>query len=224
MRDQRIGGWVTKAAAWRPHSTHRLVSFRFFVYLMAVVGTSEARMKIRPHERQAFVDICKEELEAATRRIDQRICENLLRVPEKAEDGRDSIRQFYEELSGCPWTEEDEKTLGSLANNDDADVKRMMRDAFRKSRVYPIPSFAALMNSLKRTEDLSNGSSAAWANRDAISAADRERLANLLYTELGQAVRQIAFRLQLSETKTEILREQLEDVQGHIISRFTPLV
>jgi hypothetical protein len=61
-------------------------------------------------------------------------------------------------------------------------------------------------------------------NPDAISAVERERIANLLHLELEEAARGIAARLKLGDTKLDIIREELEIVEGAIISRFTPLV
>jgi hypothetical protein len=179
-------------------------------------------MKARPYQRLAVLEICKEELEAATRRIEERIAEQ--KPVLNNDDEFASVRRFYEDLAEKQWTEADEQILLTLVESGQNDIKRMMREAFRRSRIYPIPSFGALINSLKRTGEQTAELSVMWVNTDAVSAADRERLANLLYNELGQAVRQIALRLQLTDTKAEILREQLEDVQGQIISRFTPLV
>jgi hypothetical protein len=62
------------------------------------------------------------------------------------------------------------------------------------------------------------------ANTDAISSDERERLANVLQKELSEAARDIAASLRLSNTNSEIVREQLEVIQGNIIGRLTPLV
>jgi hypothetical protein len=99
----------------------------------------------------------------------------------------------------------------------------MMREAFRRSRVHPVPSFASLMNTLKKSNGYAHGAGT-LSNPDAISAVERERIANLLHTELTEAAQEIANRLKLGDTKAEIVREQLEAVEGTIISRFTPLV
>jgi hypothetical protein len=49
-------------------------------------------------------------------------------------------------------------------------------------------------------------------------------MANLLHRGLRAAAGEIAARLELSGTKADVVREQLEDVEGAIISEFTPLV
>jgi hypothetical protein len=78
---------------------------------------------------------------------------------------------------------------------------------------------------LKRNEDEANGEAGlGLINPDAVSASERERIANVLHKELTEAVDEIANRLKLGETKAEIVREQLEIVEGAIVGRFTPLV
>jgi hypothetical protein len=57
-----------------------------------------------------------------------------------------------------------------------------------------------------------------------VSAPERERIANVLHKELNEAVDVIANRLNLGDTKAEIVREQLEIVEGAIVGQFTPLV
>jgi hypothetical protein len=181
-------------------------------------------MRIRPHERQAIVDICREEMGAAAQRIDSRLAQLESRPVSGENNAMESVRRFYEDLSDRPWVAADEEALAALGEATEAEIKQMMREGFRRSRVHPVPSFVALINILKKAEEKISAAVSPSANPDAISAAERERLANLLYTELAQAARLLSSRLQLNETKAEIVREQLEDVQGHIIGRFTPLV
>jgi hypothetical protein len=105
------------------------------------------------------------------------------------------------------------------------EIKRTMREGFRRSPVYPVPNFASLLNVLRKG---ATGAMREWENSSlrsgAVSAADRERLSNLLFDELAEAAQEIASRLDLNESASRLVREQLETAQGQIISRFTPLV
>jgi hypothetical protein len=96
-----------------------------------------------------------------------------------------------------------------------------MREGFRKAQLYPIPNFAYLINVV--TTEPRQEFAHSMANTEAVSAAERERLANVLQKELTEAARDIAASLRLSETNSEIIREQLEITQGNIIGRLTPL-
>jgi hypothetical protein len=49
-------------------------------------------------------------------------------------------------------------------------------------------------------------------------------MANLLHRGLRAAASEIALRLELTSSKADLVREHLEDVEGAIISEFTPLV
>jgi len=101
----------------------------------------------------------------------------------------------------------------------------MLRDAFRRSRVHPVPSLASLINVSRKGPGTSALDGAvSFANPDAVPAAERERIANLLHRGLIAAASEIASRLELSGTKADVVREHLEDVEGAIISEFTPLV
>jgi hypothetical protein len=182
-------------------------------------------MRIRTRERQTITDILREELEGANQRISERIvrleCEPVLNT-----DGSfDGVRRFYEDLVEKDWTAEDERTLKSLAEHSEAEVKAMMREGFRKSRVHPIPSFSSLINVMRKPADEhATHVAPPLHNIDAISAAERERIANLLHRELNEAAHEVASRLQLSGSKADIVREQLAYVEGAVIGEFTPLV
>ncbi|HEX8185491.1 MAG TPA: hypothetical protein VF747_12085 [Blastocatellia bacterium] len=182
-------------------------------------------MRIRPNERQYIADIIREELEQANQRISERIFEFECQPAANKEDSFACVRRFYTDLVDKDWTEADEETLNSFSDLNEDEIKRMMREAFRRSRVHPVPNFASLINVLKRNEDEANGEAGlGLINPDAVSASERERIANVLHKELTEAVDEIANRLKLGETKAEIVREQLEIVEGAIVGRFTPLV
>ena len=180
-------------------------------------------MRIRPDERQIIADILREESEAASRRIADRLSAFECRPISSNNDTMESIRRFYEELADCAWTEADEEALASLGGLSEHEVKQMLRESFRRSPVFPPPSFSFLVNVHKREEPGAQANAGQLANPDAISALDRERIANLLHTELEEAAKEIARRLPL-EGKADIVREELQRVEGNIISRFTPLV
>ena len=180
-------------------------------------------MRIRPDERQIIADICREESEEANRRIANRLTAFECRPVSGNDDTLDSIRRFYEELTDSAWTRADEEALKSLGEKSEHEVKQMVRESFRRSPVYPVPSFSFLINVHKKDSSEVQPSTTALANRDAVSAEDRERIANLLHTELEEAAQEIAKRLKL-DSKVDIVREELQRVEGNIISRFTPLV
>ncbi|HXG94594.1 MAG TPA: hypothetical protein VNN73_19790 [Blastocatellia bacterium] len=180
-------------------------------------------MKIRANERQQISDIVREELDRANHRINERLSQYECNPAVSKEDELDRVRRFYMELANNDWTEDDEEALSAYSNYSEAELKDMMREAFRRSRIYPLPSFASLMNALRKTNGHIEGAGP-LTNPDAVSAAERERIANLLHRELEDAAREIASRLKLGDTKAEIVREQLEEVEGAIISCFTPLV
>jgi hypothetical protein len=182
-------------------------------------------MIIRPNERHRIADILRDELEQANRRISERLAEFECPPASRTEDDRASIRRFYEDLVDKEWTAADEKCLETLKSLSDAEIKHMMREAFRRSRMYPLPSFSSLMNVWKKGDiEINSHAERPLANLDAISATERERLANLLHEEMAGAAGRLASRLKLNDAKAEILREQFEILQGQIISRFTPLV
>ncbi|HJQ69174.1 MAG TPA: hypothetical protein VKA70_09390 [Blastocatellia bacterium] len=181
-------------------------------------------MRIRPDERQIIADIFREESEEATRRIAERLSAFECRPVSGNEDTMESIRRFYEELADSAWTEADEEALGELGDWSEHEVKQMLRESFRRSPVFPPPSFSFLVNLHKRDSPGTQPQAAGpLSNPDAVSALERERIANLLHSELEEAAREIARRLRL-EGKADIVREELQRVEGNIISRFTPLV
>lgn len=182
-------------------------------------------MRIRQRDHQRIAEILREELEEASRRISERLSELERQPIASKDDSLDGVRSFYQDLTDNDWTAADEQALGGLADSTEEQTKRMMREAFRRSRVHPIPSFASLINVARKGPGVSSLDPAApFANPDAVPAADRERMANLLHRGLRQAASEIASRLGLTGTKAEVVREQLEDVEGAIISEFTPLV
>jgi hypothetical protein len=180
-------------------------------------------MKIRPDQRQAVKQICRDELEAATRRIYERLAEMESRQDGSSDEKFEGVRRFYEEMADKRWSKADEECLRSLPEQSEAEIKQSMREAFRRSPVFPVPNFGYLMNLVKKGEaEISKPLGHASKNPDAFSAAERERLANLLETQLMEAAREIALRLNLDGAKSAIVREELELVQGQIIGRFTP--
>ena len=182
-------------------------------------------MRIRQGERQRIAEILREELDEASRRISERLSELERRPVASKDDSLDGVRSFYQDLTDNDWTAEDEESLGGLTDSTEEQTKRLMRDSFRRSRVHPIPSFASLINIAKKGPGLTSPEQAmTLANPDAMPAVDRERMANLLHKGLKEAAADIASRLGLAGTKAEVVRERLEDVEGSIISEFTPLV
>ena len=182
-------------------------------------------MRIKQREHQRIAEILREELDETSRRISDRLSE-IERLPAASkDDSLDGVRRFYQDLTDNDWTDADEKALGGLADSTEEQTKRLMRDAFRRSRVHPIPSFASLLNVARKGPGASAlDAPAPFANPDAVPAAERERMANLLHRGLRAAASEIASRLELTAAKADVVREQLEDVEGAIISEFTPLV
>jgi hypothetical protein len=182
-------------------------------------------MRLRPNERQEISDILHEEFKEANRRITTRLAEFECQPASSKEDQMDSIRRFYIDLAEKDWTDADEETLSGYSDLGENAIKEMMREAFRKLRVYPVPSFASLIKTLRADHpDASPQPAASLNNTDAVPAVERERIANMLHQNLLEAADEISKRLKLTETKAEIVREQLEIVAGSIIGRFTPLV
>src|SRR5262245_9584262 len=144
---------------------------------------SGGNMRITPDERDHLLEIIRDEIEASGRRIAERLGGMGARVPDGNENRWESVRRFYEDLSGKVWSEGDEECLASLGDVTESEVKSAMREAFRKSPVHPLPSFRYLLNLSRRPEAVTI--SARSRNPDAISAADRERLANLLAEQLA---------------------------------------
>jgi hypothetical protein len=185
-------------------------------------------MKIRRDQRRILEDICREELDAAYRRIHERLEEIEVHPPvsrEVAEDGFGSVRRFYEDLTDKEWTDPDERSLRSIHGSDAREIKGLMREAYRRCPVLPIPSFKYLINVARKSEGptsfIPNDS---MRNSDAISAMERERLANFLAEHLSEAAGEIISRLHLSDKTGVVVREQLEHAQGTIVARFSPLV
>jgi hypothetical protein len=181
--------------------------------------------RIRNEQRQRLTDIFHEEIEAARVRITERLSEHERHSTAGKGDSLDGIRRFYEDLAETNWTAADEDALMNLAGTSEAEIKHMMREGFRRLRVQPVPSFACLINALRK-----NPGEPAFeplfglGNRDAVPAVERERIANVLHRELDEAARAITARLKLADNKVELVREQLESVEGAVISEFTPLV
>jgi len=182
-------------------------------------------MIIRHNERQRITDILRDEMDQSIRRINERLAE-FERVPTSSLDNnRAGIRRFYEDLVDKEWTDADQECLLTLGDQSESEIKRMMREGFRRSRIYPVPSFASLINALKKGGDEVHFEACQpLGNLDAISSIERERLANLLYDEMVGAADELASRLNLNDAKAQVVREHLEILQGQIVSRFTPLV
>lgn len=182
-------------------------------------------MRLRPNERQEIADILQDEIKEATHRIGERLAEYECQPASSREDQMDGIRQFYADLTDKDWTEADEEVLSNYSDMSESDLKEIMREAFRLSRVHPLPNFASLIKGLK-VENENPPSEASFSNNnpDAVSAVERERIANMLHQDLIEAADEISKRLKLADTKADIVREQLEIVAGTIIARFTPLV
>lgn len=182
-------------------------------------------MRLRPNERQEISDILQDEISEATRRINERLSQYENHPASVRQDELDGIRRFFTDLADKDWTEADEEALGQYAEKGEVEIKEMMREAFRRSRLYPVPSFASLINCLKKeSEDPYTQPAGSLNNPDAVPQVERERIANMLHQDLMEGADEISKRLKLSDTKAEIVREQLENVAGTIIGRFTPLV
>ena len=182
-------------------------------------------MRIRPREHQRVAEIVREELQEASRRIGDRLSEIETQPVSGKDDSMGGVRAFYRDLTDNVWTEADEEALASLAGSTEAQIKAMMRDAFRRSRVHPLPSLASLINVARKGPGVSGAEAGAFfSNPDAVPAAERERIASLLHRELREAAGEIASKLSLTDTKAQVVRQQLEDIEGAIISEFTPLV
>lgn len=182
-------------------------------------------MRLRPNERQEITDILQEEIKEAASRISGRLAQYECQPASGREDQRDGIRHFYTDLTDKDWTEADEDALSHYSDLSENELKEIMREAFRLSRVHPLPSFASLIKGLKADNGhLSSEPSVINTNPDAVSAVERERIANMLHQDLIEAAQEISNRLKLTDTKADIVREQLENVAGTIIGRFTPLV
>jgi hypothetical protein len=190
-----------------------------------MISLFEDNMRIRQGERQQIAEILREELDEASRRISERLSELERRPVASKDDSLDGVRSFYQDLTDNDWTVEDEQYLGGLTDSSEELTKGLMREAFRRSRVHPIPNFASLINIAKKGPgQASLEQTAPLANPDAVPAADRERMANLLHRGLEEAATEISSRLGLTGTKVDVVRERLEEVEGAIISEFTPLV
>lgn len=205
-------------------ATGRFVYCIFLWDLQAsIVGGDE--MRIRPRERQRVTEILDEELEQAHRRISERLSEIERQPLASKDDSLDGVRSFYQDLTDNDWTDADEQALCELAGSTEEQIKVLMRDAFRRSRVHPVPGLASLIRVATKGPGLSGMESGAlFSNPDAVPAAERERIASLLHRELAGAANEIASRLKLSSSTAEVVRKQLEDVEGTIISELTPLV
>src|SRR5436190_9243710 len=176
-------------------------------------------MRITQGEHQRITEILREELDEASRRITERLSELERRPVASKDDSLDGVRSFYQDLTDNDWTVEDEHSLSGLTDSSEEETKWMMREAFRPSRLHPIPSFAALLNIAKKGPGLTSlDQPAPYANPDAMPAVERERMANLLHRGLKEAADEIASRLGLTGTKVDVVREQLEGVEGAIIS------
>lgn len=182
-------------------------------------------MRIRPREHQRVAEIVREELQEASRRIGDRLSEIEMQPVARKDDSMSAVRSFYRDLTDNDWTEADEEALAVLEGSTEAQLKALMRDCFRRSRVHPQPSFASLINVARKGPGVSAAeASVFFANPDAVPAAERERIASLLHRELREAAGEIATRLNLTDNKAQLVRQKLEDIEGAIISEFTPLV
>jgi len=87
----------------------------------------------------------------------------------------------------------------------------------------PIPSFAYLVGLSKKIHN--NAPKPGWSarNPDAVSAVEREHLANLLEERLQEAADTIIGKLGLNEAKSAVVRDELDLVQSLIVAQFTPL-
>ena len=181
-------------------------------------------MIMRPEQRQLVSDICRDELSQAVDRVDQRLREIEGQPAAHSEDDLQTVRRLYEELADRVWTEPDEDCLKSLPEGLACnDIKLMMREAFRHSSMMPIPSFSYLVGLSKKIR--SDAPKPGWSarNPDAVSAAEREHLANLLEERLQEAADTIVDKLGLSEAKSAVVRDELDLVQSQIVAQFTPL-
>src|SRR5215210_6252548 len=107
-------------------------------------------MRVKANERQHLSDIIREELDQAERRIHERLSQYECQPAASKQDELDNVRRFYMDLANNEWTDADEETLNSYSSLGEAEIKDMMRHAFRRSRVFPVPSFASLMNTLRK--------------------------------------------------------------------------
>ncbi|HEY6332932.1 MAG TPA: hypothetical protein VI756_26645 [Blastocatellia bacterium] len=178
-------------------------------------------MITKPHQK--FAEICREELEAARQRIDERFGDLDTSPLDDRKDGSDGIRRFYEDLAEKRWTESDEECLASLKDSSQAEIKRMIRDAFRHSQVMPIPSLKYMIGLAKKMEN-EPPRSPVPSSPDAFSALEREQLANLLAERLQQTGDTLIQRLEIDDAKSSLVHEILQDAQGSIVSHFSPLV
>lgn len=166
--------------------------------------------------------VCREELERAIRRIEGRLENANQRTAVKAHDGLESIRKFYEDLTDNSWTDADESCLREFGDVPSEEIKQMMRDSYRHSAIIPIPSFTFLMNVARKLDPGQYDYHA--SQNSAISALERERLANLLHEQLTEAAEEIISMLDVGEAKCGVVRARLDTAQGHIISHLMPLV
>ena len=181
-------------------------------------------MRIKPTQRDHIGAILREEIEEASRRISERLSQFEGR-PGSPEEDLHGVRQFYSDLTDKAWTDGDEEALRGLGSSGEGEIIRMICEAYRRSPLHPVPGFAYLCNLLKKGDtELRADEPHSHRNPDAVSAVERERLANLLHNELSEAAFEIASRLQLNEVKKELVRERLDIAEGNIIGRFTPLV
>ncbi len=182
-------------------------------------------MRMRHGERQYILDVFRDELEDAKHRIEERVARFGALPATHTEDAFDGVRRFYEDLVDKSWTQADEDALRNLSDLSDGEIKRRMREAFRLSPVHPVPSFFSLMNVLRKGEAENKSElSGVQDVQTGTSSLDRERLANLLSDEFSLAAQEITVRLSLDESNAKLVREEIEIAQGHVISRFTPLV
>lgn len=181
-------------------------------------------MAIRPEQRQAILDICRNELYQAFDRVEEQLRQIERPPATRTEDEFQTVRRLYEELADKSWAGVDEECLQSLPEDLGCEsIKEMIRDAFRHSPVIPIPSFAYLVSLSKR---LHTEPPRDWSprNPDAVSAVEREHLANLLEERLQEAAETIVRKLGLNEANAAIVQDELDLAQSQIIGRFTPLV
>jgi len=180
-------------------------------------------MKSEPNQNQQFIDICRQEMEAANARIASRLSEVTPKPGGNRKDEMEGIRRLYEELADKEWTETDETCLSSLGESSEIQIKGMIRDAFRHSPVLPVPSFRYLVSLAKKLQS-EPPRPPAPSNPEYLTSYEREVLANVLSEHLRNAGDSIVKKLDLDEGRASLVHESLEDAQGNIVSHFSPLV
>src|ERR1051325_4518016 len=87
-------------------------------------------MRIRQTDSNEITDICREEMEEASRRIIDRLKQFERRPASSTDDQLEGVRRFYEDLADKNWTKADEDTLKGLEGVGEEEVKVRMREGF----------------------------------------------------------------------------------------------